>query len=79
MNLTIMIYGSCDYLSLNAVNFAFEIPSHSSLWTFGIPLEQKIVTKMEKVNKQANLSIINKCKFNYITRGYNWVKPKWKL
>jgi len=34
MNLTVMISGSCDYLSCTVVHFAFEISSHSTLWTF---------------------------------------------
>jgi len=59
MNLTVMISGSCDYLSLTVVHFAFEITSHSFFWTFGIPLEQAFVTKLEKVKKQTNSLIIN--------------------
>jgi len=35
MNLTVMISRSCDYLSFTAEHYAFEISSHSSLWTFG--------------------------------------------
>jgi len=42
MNLTVMIFGSCDYLSFTVVHFAFA--------TFGIPIEQTFVTKLEKVN-----------------------------
>ncbi len=74
MNLTVMISGSCDYLALPYTSPLNQVtPPYELLET---SLEHPFVTKLEKVNKQANSSIINKFKNNYINGGYNRVKPK---
>jgi len=45
------------------------ISSHSSLWTFGILLEQAFVTELEKVKKQKNSLLINKQTIKVTEKG----------
>ena len=71
MNLTVMISGSCDYLA-----FPYTLPLKNQVTTphelLETSLEHTFVTKLEKKSiKHINSSIINKCKNNYITGGYN--------
>jgi len=69
MNLTVLDFWELWLPITYVVHFAFEFQVTTSLWTFGIPLDYTIVTKLEKVNKQENSSIINKFRFNYIIGG----------
>jgi hypothetical protein len=53
----------------HAVHFAFEIQVTPPYELFGIPLEQAIVTKFEKVKKQENSLIINKQTIKVTEKG----------
>jgi len=60
MNLTVLDFWKLWLPVTHAVHFAFEIQVTPPHELFGIPLEQEIVTKLEKVKKQENSLIINK-------------------
>jgi len=59
MNLTMLDFWELWLPIFNCRTLCLWITSHSSLWTFGIPLEQTFVTKLKKVNK-TNKFINNK-------------------
>jgi len=75
MNLTFMIFGSCDYLALsytsplkNQVTPPYELLEHH--------LNTHLLLNWKKSMKHISSSIINKCRNNYITGGCNWLNLK---
>ena len=73
MNLTVMIYGSCDYLAL-----PYTSPLENQVTPYELvetSLEQTFVTKLEKIN-QTHKCIDNKKMQEQLQRGNKVISQK---